>query len=212
MLLTRELTVSASATIIKEIEMMRKSGLASLAMFYHDFREDKKKNLRGLLSSVLVQLCRQSDSYCDILSKLYSDHENGSQDPSDDELVQCLQDLLEVPGQAPIYLIIDALDECPNTSAVPSPREKVLTLVKQLIESRLANLHICVTSRPETDIKVVLDPLTFCSISIHDESGQMEDIENYIKSVVNKDPMNRRWKTGEKQMVIDVLTKRADGM
>jgi hypothetical protein len=145
MLLTRELTVSASATIIKEIEMMRKSGLASLAMFYHDFREDKKKNLRGLLSSVLVQLCRQSDSYCDILSKLYSDHENGSQDPSDDELVQCLQDLLEVPGQAPIYLIIDALDECPNTSAVPSPREKVLTLVKQLIESRLANLHICVT-------------------------------------------------------------------
>jgi hypothetical protein len=40
----------------------------------------------------------------------------------------------------------------------------------------------------------------------------MEDIENYIKSVVNKDPMNRRWKTGEKQMVIDVLTKRADGM
>ena len=191
---------------------MRKSGLASLAMFYHDFREEKKKNLNGLLSSVLVQLCRQSDSYCDILSKFYSDHENGSQDPSDDELVQCLQDLLEVPGQAPIYLIIDALDECPNTSAIPSPREKVLTLVKQLIESRLTNLHICVTSRPETDIKVVLDPLTFCSISIHDESGQMEDIEFYIKSIVNKDPMNRRWKAEEKQLVIDVLTKRADGM
>ena len=191
---------------------MRKSGLASLAMFYHDFREEKKKNLNGLLSSVLVQLCRQSDSYCDILSKFYSDHENGSQDPSDDELVQCLQDLLEVPGQAPIYLIIDALDECPNTSAIPSHREKVLTLVKQLIESRLTNLHICVTSRPETDIKVVLDPLTFCSISIHDESGQMEDIEFYIKSIVNKDPMNRRWKAEEKQLVIDVLTKRADGM
>jgi len=204
--------VSASSTIIKEIETMRKSGLASLAMFYHDFREDKKKNLHGLLSSVLVQLCRQSDSYCDILSKFYSDHENGSQDPGDDELLQCLRDLLEVPGQAPIYLIIDALDECPNTSAIPSPRENVLMLVKQLTESRLKNLHICVTSRSETDIKAVLDPLTFCSISIHDECGQMEDIENYIKSVVNKDPMNRRWKAEEKQLVIDVLTKRADGM
>jgi hypothetical protein len=204
--------VSASSTIIKEIETMRKSGLASLAMFYHDFREDKKKNLRGLLSSVLVQLCRQSDSYCDILSKFYSEHENGAQDPSADELLQCLHDLLEVPGQAPIYLIIDALDECPNTSAIPSPRENVLMLVKQLIESRLKNLHICVTSRPETDIKAVLDPLTFCSISIHDESGQMEDIENYIKFVVNKDPMNRRWKADEKQLVIEVLTNRANGM
>jgi hypothetical protein len=192
--------------------MMRKSGLASLAMFYHDFRDDLKKDLRGLLSSALIQLCRQSDSYYDVVSKFYSDHESGSQHPSEDELVWCLKQLLEVPGQAPIYLIIDALDECPNTSAMPSPRENVLTLVKQLIESRLGNLRICVTSRPETDIKVVLGPLTFRSISIHDESGQMEDIENYIKSIVDTDPMNRRWKVEEKQLVIDVLTKRADGM
>ena len=32
---------------------MRKSGLALLAMYYCDFREDQKKNLRGLLTSVL---------------------------------------------------------------------------------------------------------------------------------------------------------------
>jgi hypothetical protein len=204
--------VSASSTIIEEIETMRKSGLASLAMFYHDFREDQKKNLRGLVSSVLVQLCRQSDSYSDILSKFYTEHENGSQDPSDDALVRCLNDILEFPGQAPVYFVVDALDECPNTAAMPTPREKILTLVEQLIESQLANLRICVTSRPETDIKVVLDPLAFRSISIHDESGQMEDIENYIKSVVNTDPKNRKWKQEDKQRVIDALTERAGGM
>ncbi len=202
----------ASSTIIEEIETTRKAGLASLAMFYHDFRENKKMDLRGLLSSVLVQLCRQSDPYCAIISKFYSEHENGFQDPSDDALVRCLRDLLELPGQAPVYLIIDALDECPDTVSVPSPREKVLALVKQLIESQLTNLRLCVTSRPETDIKVVLEPLTFRSVSIHDERGQMEDIENYIRSVVNTDPKNRRWKDEDKQLVIDGLTKRADGM
>jgi hypothetical protein len=201
----------ASSTIIEEIETMRRSGLASLAMFYHDFREDQKKDLRGLLSSMLIQLCRQSDAYCELVSKFYSEHENGSQDPSDDELVWCFRKLVELPGQAPVYLIIDGLDECPNTSAIPSPRENVLSLVKQLIESQLNNLRICVTSRPETDIKVILDPLAFRSISIHDESGQIEDIENYIKSMVDTDPMNRRWKS-ERQFVIDVLTKRAGGM
>jgi len=76
-----ELTVLVSSTIVKEIETMRKSGLASLAIFYYDFREDQKKDLCGFLSSILVQLCRQSDSYCTILSKLYSEHNNGTQDP-----------------------------------------------------------------------------------------------------------------------------------
>jgi hypothetical protein len=204
--------VSASSTIIQEIEIMRKSGLASLAFYYYDFREDQKKDIRGLLSSVLFQLCEQSDAYHDILSNFYSTHRHGVQKSSDDELLWCLKDLLELPGQAPIYLIIDALDECPNTSAMPSPREEVLTLVEQLIESRVANLRVCVTSRPETDIKVVLEPLTFRSVSIHDESGQIQDIENYIKSVVNTDPKNRRWKQEDKQLVIDHLTRHADGM
>jgi hypothetical protein len=95
---------------------------------------------------------------------------------------------------------------------MPSPREKVLKLVEELIDSRVANLRICVTSRPETDIKSALNPLTFRSISLHDERGQMEDIEKYIKSVVNTDPMMRRWKAEDKHLVIDVLTKKADGM
>jgi len=73
-------------------------------------------------------------------------------------------------------------------------------------------IFACVTSRPETDIKAVLDPLTFRSISLHDESGQLEDIDNYIKSLVNMDRMMRRWKAGDKQLVIDVLTRKADGI
>ena len=206
------MTVLASSTIIEEIETMRKSGLASLGFFYHDFREDQKKGRRGLLSSLLVQLCHQSDSYCDILSKLYSEHVDGSQHPSDSALFRCLIEIVKLPGQAPVYLIIDALDECPNTSAIPSPREKVLKLVRELFDLQLPNLRICVTSRPETDIKAVLEPLAFHSVSLHDESGQMEDIENYIKSVIKTDPRNRRWKPEDKQLVIDVLVKNADGM
>jgi len=191
---------------------MRKMGLASLAFFYCDFREDQKKELRGLLSSFLVQLCHQSDSYSDVLSKLYLEHSNGSRQPSDNALVKCLQEIVKLPGQAPVYLIIDAMDECPITSSVSSSRDKVLMLVEGLIDSQVPNFRICVTSRLETDIKGVLDPLTLHSISLHDQIGQMEDIENYIKFVVNTDRIMRRWKTADKQLVIKVLTDKADGM
>jgi NACHT domain len=191
---------------------MRKAGLASLAFFYFDFREDQKKTLRGLLSSLLVQLCRQSDSYCDMLIEFYSEHDKGSRHPSDDALVERLKELIKLPGQAPVYLIVDALDECPNAFANPTPRAEVLNLLEKLINSRLPNLRICVTSRPETDIKDVLDPLVFRSVSLHDQSEQRRDIEEYIKSAINTHPKNKMWKEEHKQLVIDVLTKKADGM
>jgi hypothetical protein len=202
----------ASSTIIEALDAMRKAGLASLAFFYCDFREDKKKDLRGLLSSLLIQLCHQSDSYYDMIFKFYSEHAKGLRHPSDDALVGCLKDLLKLPGLAPVYLIVDALDECPNTSTVPSPRAKVLNLLEELIESQVPNLRICVTSRLETDIKDVLEPLISRSVSLHDQSEQKKDIEDYIKSVINTHSTSRRWKADHKQLVIDVLTKKADGM
>jgi hypothetical protein len=202
----------ASSTIVEDIDARRKAGLVSLAFFYYDFREDQKKDLRGLLSSLLVQLCHQSDSYCDVLSKFYSEHANGSRYPGDDALAGCLKDLLKLPGHAPVYIIVDALDECSNTSSIPSPCSDILNLIKELIKSEISNLHLCVTSRPEIDIWDALAPLIFRSVSLHDEGGQKNDIEEFITSVINADPRNIRWKAEDKQLVIDVLTRKADGM
>jgi hypothetical protein len=205
-------TYRRSSTIIGDIDKIRKAGGASLAMYYYDFREDQKKDLRGLLSSVLFQLCDQSNSYHNALSVFHSAHRNGAQSPSNDDLVRCLKGLLNLRGTPPVYIIIDGLDECPSTSSLSSPREGVLSFLEELVEARVPNLRICVTSRPEADIKPILEPLTFRSISLHDESGQKEDIENYVRSSVNTNRKMRKWTAEHKQLVIDVLTERADGM
>ena len=100
-----------SSTIIEDIDRMRISGLASSGFFYFDFRNDDKKNVRGLLSSLLVQFCYSSNCYSTILSDFYLEHENGSRHPSDKALIECLKRILKLPGQAPVYIIIDAVDE-----------------------------------------------------------------------------------------------------
>jgi hypothetical protein len=120
--------------------------------------------------------------------------------------------MMEYPRRHPIYLIVDALDECPNPPVKLSPRKKVLDLLEGLIGSKIPNLHICVTTRPEADIMDVLGSLPSQSISLHDEGRQRDDIDNYIKSVVNNDRGMRRWKLQDKQHVIDVLTENANGM
>jgi hypothetical protein len=92
---------SSSSSIIQDIRGMCTSGLATLAFFYCDFREDQKKDRRGLLPSLLVQLCYQSDSYCVSLSKFYMDHGRGSQHASDNELLQCLKHVLDIRKTLP---------------------------------------------------------------------------------------------------------------
>ena len=205
-----------SSTVIQDIQVMCKAGRAAMAYFYFDFRDANKQRLRDLVPSLLTQLSSCSGPCCDILSDLYSAHDEGKNQPSDSNLTKCLKQMLTLlaTDQRLTYLIIDALDESPNTSGIPSPRERVLCLVKELVELRLPNLRIYITSRPEIDIRDVLEPLTSLRVSLHDQSGQKQDIEDYVKSVVysNSEPIMKRWRTEDKELVVEVLSERADGM
>ena len=193
---------------------MCNAGQASIAYFYFDFRDTNKQHWRDLVPSLLTQLSTQSSPCCDILSRLYSGHNDGAQQPNDDSLKRCLIEMLTVRDSPPIYLIMDALDECPDTSEVPSPRNRILQLLEELAELQIQNLRICVTSRPEFDIRDFLEPLTSCRISLHDQSGQKQDIADYVRSVVysRSEPIMRRWRSEDKEFVIETLSERADGM
>jgi len=183
-----------------------------MAYYYFDFRDDEKQDCYGLLSSLLSQLSAERDSCYNILSKLYSDNAGGTRKPTSIALTQCMKDMLSLPGQDRIFLIVDALDECPNISGTPSAREEVLDLLEELVNLKLPNVHVCLASRPEIDIRTVLDSLTSLQISLHDEKGQKDDILKYITSVVHSDRTMRRWKEEDKQLVRNILSERADGM
>ncbi|KAH9007530.1 hypothetical protein EDB84DRAFT_212288 [Lactarius hengduanensis] len=141
------------SAIINDIETLHKAGFAYMAYFYFDFRDVDKQSRRDLFRSLLIQLSDCSDQFCDILSRLYETHGKGTRQPSDSALMHCLKEMLTLPNQPPVYLIMDALDECPNTSGIPSAREQVLDLMKELVSLRLSSLRICATSRPEVDIR-----------------------------------------------------------
>jgi hypothetical protein len=209
---SKSLTSTVSSTIIENIKGICKTGLASMGFFYFDFRDQSKQDARGALSSLLTQLAAQSDAYCESLSELYSAHNAGSHQPSDGELKECLSNMLSLRNRGPIFIILDAIDECPNSTGTPSPREKVLEFVEWLTNLDCSHVSICVTSRPEADIEAVLLPLASHTISLHGENGQQEDIANYIKWFINSDPKARKWRKGDKELVLKKLLERADGM
>jgi hypothetical protein len=205
--------MTKSSAIIKRIISLRDAGQASLAYFYFDFRDkDKKQDFRNFITSLLVQLSANSSPCCKIIFDIYSTHEKGTQQPSIGALKTCLREMLLVAAQKPTYIIVDALDECPNLSGMPTPREVVLGLLKDLVGLRFRNLHICVASRPEFDIKKFLGPLARSAVSLHEEGGQMKDIFDYVRKIVYSDSMMQRWRRDQKELVIEELSNKADGM
>jgi len=208
------LLIIPSSAIIQDIECISNTESTHMAYFFFDFKDTRKQDPRGFLSSILVQLSNQSLSLCNILFEFYSIHQRGSQQPGERELTQCLEKMFQVPKEELIYVIVDAVDECPDTSGLQSFREKVLVLIEKLVGFHLSNLRLCVTSRPEVDIRNVLEPLTSTTtrISLHDQDGQKKDIADYVRSVVYSDRKMMRWRDEDKILVIKTLSERADGM
>jgi len=183
--------------------------LASIAYYYFDFKDTGKQDCRGLVSSLLAQLCtRRSHHSYDTLSSFYEAHENGSRQPSEGDLIHCLKNVLNISGQGKVYVIVDAVDECPDNPRTHSSRESVLRLIKELVDLRHPDIRICITSRPE----MVFGPLASHAVSLHDQAGQKGDIINYLKSVVESDANMRRWRRGDRQLVINTLSQNANGM
>ena len=204
--------IADSSSIIKDIQDMCPTGLAVLAIFYFHFGDTSKQDARNLLSSVLFQLCSQSNEFSQIVSSIYSSHGDGSREPSLVTLLGCLKTILALQGQAPLYIVVDALDECPNSSGLVTQRQEVLDILKELIESKLPHVRFCVTSRPEVDIQRVFDVLNPYDVSLHNQGGQIRDLAEYVKSVVLSDVKMKNWPEKVKESVINTLAKKGGGM
>src|SRR6266403_2018304 len=104
---------------------MKSARLASLAYYYCDLGNDKRNHLRELVSSLLLQLCYQSDSYYDKVSKFYLELANGSRYPSDDALVKQL-----------------LVSQCPNLRiCVTSRSEADISAALEPLPFRSISLH-----------------------------------------------------------------------
>jgi hypothetical protein len=206
------LILGARSSIIQEVELKCVRGLALMGYYYFDFKDIAKQDIRGLLASLIAQFCAKYDPYHQILSNLYSENHAGSRQPDNGALKKCLKAMLRLPRRPTVYIIVDAIDECPNTSGIPTAREEVLDFLEELIGLELPNLRICVTSRPEIDIQSILEPVAFAHVSLQDEIGQKQDMIHYINAFVHSDRRMRKWRAEDKQLVIDALSAKAQGM
>jgi hypothetical protein len=204
--------LSTSSSIIQQVKAKCDRKQALLGYYYFDFNDIAKQGIHGILTSLLSQFCADSDPCYEIVHNLYLENAAGSRQPNNKALIGCLIEILRLTHVPMRYIILDGIDECPNTSGIPTAREEVLKFLTGLICLDLPDLRICVTSRPEVDIRTALEPLTSLLIPLEDQIGQKRAILDYITQFIHSDSRTERWTPADKQLVIDTLSERAEGV
>ncbi|KAJ6572494.1 hypothetical protein DFH09DRAFT_1362444 [Mycena vulgaris] len=188
------------STVIEDM-LAISSGVHAYFYFYHG--EPDKRSLRGMLSSIISQLEEQLLDAPSVLFTLYNKLERGAHEPSIPELAACLESLIIALSARPIFIVLDASDECSK----PDELAPVLCGLLRWAESRV---HVFVTSRPEDAVVKMLRPLTTSELDL--SSVIKGDISLYLERVVSEEDPFCSWKQVHRDRVLNHLLMHSDGM
>ena len=177
-----------------------------IAYFYFDFNSGEKQNVSNCLSSLVVQICHQSGLVPKVLEELYEKCSNGNQQPAPCDLIKVIRTYATGGDSQDIYVVLDALDECPKGDL----RDEVLNLITDLCSWSPSNIHMIVTSRQESDIQEALIPLLSWPAIPVQGARVRGDIEAYVDHQIAT--CLRRLSTDLKEEVKDTLLRGASGM
>jgi hypothetical protein len=175
-----------------------------LGMFYFTFTDQKKQTYDDLLRSLIIQL-GMNDEGLAVLQRYYN-RSNGRQ-----PIQTALEEMVVICAQSysTVYVMLDALDECPEEN---DARYQMLQGLEGL-EQRIPQLKFCVTSR---DISIIRNRLTATAIAATQLSLQTAavnaDIRQYLSHQLLSDGRLTKLNQDIKALIMEKLSDRADGM
>lgn len=208
------LTYWHSSSVIKHIkDSYDGDPRIALAFFYFSFSDSEKQDTDKLLRSLLKQLCCfRPDTPQPVLG--LAKYKKLGQNPATEVLKNTL--LACIHGFTDVYIVIDALDECPNEKGERQKLIDNLTDVTSTATSSSLNLHFLCVSRKERDIEAGFEHiLSQGSTIVFDLSAHVtavnRDIGLYI-DVILATPAYKSWPSDIKEEAKTGLIEKAGGM
>ena len=176
------------------------------AYFYFDFKDKMKQSPDLMIKSIICQLSQQCVKAPLRLESLFSSCEGKQRQPTIDDLLAVLKEMIQEYPES--YIILDALDECEN-------RAELMTVAEQIIGWQLDRLHFLVTSRKERDIQESLESLVEEDNIICLQSHLIDDdIRKYVGKRLLEDRDLKKWQKDPdiRGEIETALMKGANGM
>lgn len=197
--------------MIKHLQDQHKNNATNvLAYFYFSFSDSQKQAVDGMLSSLIRQMSARRPIIPQAVQSLGEYKTRGGR-PDTETLIEAL--IASMQGFSAVYIIVDALDECPTTN---DERKKLLNSLHHILKAAPDSLRMFCTSRKEVDIDKAIRPLLLEPWGDEiDLSNQTEvlnhDIAHYIDSIL-ADANYNTWPKSVKEEARKVLMEKADGM
>ncbi|KAJ5626555.1 hypothetical protein N7528_003982 [Penicillium herquei] len=179
---------STSSTVIHDIKAncLLCDG-KNIAYWYFQFGDEQTQSVNAMIRSLIRQLCQSP--LLPSVTKIWETHSLRGSQPDFQELLDVLNSVLSaISGD--VYLVFDALDECPG-SADSRERESLLSFLVGVFEQHSSKVHILATSRADHDIERELG--SFSRIDL--EAPLAQDVTFYVTTSVAKlDRLNQELK------------------
>ncbi|KAK5989674.1 Ankyrin-3-like protein [Cladobotryum mycophilum] len=200
-----------SSSAIKHLrDQCASDPFTTLAYFYFSFSDREKQKVDGMLASLIKQICSCRPNVPQLVQQL-TEYKNRGEHPDTRTLEAML--IASVLGFSGVYIVIDALDECP---VLGEQRGKLLKSLCRILGDAPDNLHILFTSRKEPDIDIAIRTLLSPPSRIEvDLLAYREilnrDIYRYIDATLATDDY-QSWPESIKELARKSLIEKADGM
>jgi hypothetical protein len=174
---------------------------------YYNYQNSQLGNISELLAALIKQLCRRRSSIPPSLLQIKLDALPPSLVSSRDNFVTLAEGLRQV------YVIFDALDECPE-----SQRYEILGFITDMLTvTTSCHVKFFITSRREMDLAKAFEGKNMPTIQIR-PGNVTADINTFVRIQVEKLQRGQHGKTlyitseELKEKIIDTLSSKADGM
>ncbi|KAB8256694.1 hypothetical protein BDV32DRAFT_153089 [Aspergillus pseudonomiae] len=190
------------STVIQDIKSLcEESSSKSFAYWYFQFSNENTRGVENMVRSLIRQFSWKPLEQSVI--RMWERHSNRGSQPDRGELRDTLDDVLsKAPGE--MFLVLDALDECPERSG-RNERKVLLSLLAGLNASHKNKLHILATSRPEQDIRATLE--RFPTVDL--EAQLSEDVETFVRTEVSNGRL-RDFEGSKRARALDQLLRTRD--
>lgn len=191
------------STVIEDIRTQCDQGAnTGYAVFYFSFSDNHKQWVWDFVLSLAVQLGWKEPG----LSMLQQAYKRPNRSlPGLGDLENIL--LASVKSYDELFLIADALDECPEGGDI---RQKVLEFLARLSQ-QAPNLQILATSREVADVRDLMEKLGAAPLSIAEHIVDA-DVRKYVAAQLLRDYRLSRLDPATKTRIEETISTKSNGM
>ena len=163
------LTQGHRSVVVDYLDWSMKLEDIGLAYVYCNYKEQEEQTVTNLISSIVQQLVQRHDDVPEEIMSLYRHHIRRQTRPMLGEWSKLLQS--EVNRFSNVFIVVDALDECPEDGT----RESFLTEIKR-VQKVQPSVRLFVTSRPSPTIEAEFETANRLEIRASDA-----DVQRYLE-------------------------------